>query len=393
MSCFSKLIDDFHVADFISLYYPFTTEELLFLAQNNEGDFDTIFRNEQINWNCDILQRLGKTVIWDLISNNKNVRWHEIIPRFENQIDWEIACWNNAFPWRGEYFDRHADELDWEWLSVLKVPVNGDVLYRHRDNWDWVRLSMNSHINWTVELLDFFAHHIEWGLMSMNENIDFTPEILEKFSDRWDFSLMYNNHKMVSDPYLSLLQSYAPVEYEYLSGSKRDLTIGFIEKNAGLLHWDELSANQYLPWSTRLYQQFESKLNFAELSGNPNIAWTLEFIEKHKKNLNWDGSIHTKYGTMSSLSFNSGLPWSFNLVEKFFVHWEWGKYVLSIEDDCSIVYDGISRIPELPWTVKEIAKYIDYLHPEYIMRNPNFYKAIEKEVGRENVFNLYRSLV
>lgn len=392
MSCFSKLIDEFPVADFISLYYPFTTEELLFLAQNNEGDFETIFSNEQINWNCNILHRLGKAVIWDLISNNKNVRWHEVIPRFENQIDWKIACWNNSFPWRGEYFERHADELDWEWLSALKVPVNGDVLYRHRDNWDWVRLSMNSHINWTVELLDLFAQRIDWGLMSMNENIDFTPEILEKFRDRWDFSLMYNNHKMVSDPYLPLLQSYAPIEFEYLSESKRDLTVGFIEKNAGLLQWDELSANQYLPWSTHLYQQFESKLNFAELSGNPNIAWTLEFIEKHKKKLNWDGSIHTKYGTLSSLSFNSGLPWSFNLVEKYFDHWEWGKYVPGIEDDCSIVHDGISRIPELTWTVKEIAKYIDYLHPEYIKRNPNFYKAIENEVGRENIFNLYRSL-
>lgn len=198
---------------------------------------------------------------------------------------------------------------------------------------------------------------------------------------------------MVSDPNLPLLQSYALIEYESLSGSKRDLTVEFIEKNAGLLHWDELSANPHLPWSTRLYQQFERKLNFAELSGNPNIPWSLEFIEKHKKNLNWDGNIHSKYGTTSSLSFNSGLPWSFNLVEKYFDHCEWGRYVPGVEDDCSIVYDGISRIPELQWSVKEIAKYIDYLHPEYIMRNPNFYKAIENEVGRENIFNLYRSIL
>lgn len=175
MSSFSKLIDEFPVADFISLYYPFTAEELLFLAQNNEGDFRTIYLNEQIDWNCDILNRLGKAVIWVLISNNKNVRWQEVIPRFENQIDWKIACWNNAFPWRVEYFDRHIAELDWEWLSTLKVPVNGDVLFRHRDNWDWFRLSMNTDVDWTVELLDFFAHRIDWGLMSMNDKIDFTP--------------------------------------------------------------------------------------------------------------------------------------------------------------------------------------------------------------------------
>ena len=138
---------------------------------------------------------------------------------------------------------------------------------------------------------------------------------------------------------------------------------------------------------------FESKLNFAELSGNPNIPWTLEFIEKHKNKLNWNGSIHSKYGNISSLSFNSGLPWSFELVEKYFDNWEWGRYVPDIEDNWSIVHDGISRIPELPWTVKEITKYIDYLHPEYIMRNPSFYKAIENEVGRENIFNLYRAIV
>jgi hypothetical protein len=387
-----NIVTKLPIAKFIEGYYPFSADELKFLARQ-KSDFTLISQNEQIAWNPELISHLQNVLDWDSLSMLENIPWDNMVLSFLDKINWENVCYNNAFPWRDEYLEKYADKIDWDLLSDKKFPFTKENLFRFQEKWQWGRLSVNENITWSEEVLDHFSQQWDWKGLSYNSGITFSPLLLEKYRNRWDFDLMYLNPQLICNESLPLLQNYAPINYEFISANKEDFSLDFLEKYKDQLYWNELSANEFLPWSEELLKRYSNRWSYLEMSGNTKIPWSSELLEAQINEWNWDGKKCNEKGMNLCLSDNQGLSWSFELVEKYKNLWEWGHCKYVPKENYFLAYDGITRIKKLTWTVDKMAKYAHYFDSEYILGNRNFYLAIENEVGRSNVFNLYRSLI
>lgn len=96
---------------------------------------------------------------------------------------------------------------------------------------------------------------------------------------------------------LYLLLQHYPVSEEYISK---------MQNHFDEIHWDCLSKNYKLNWTTELIDKFNKQLNFASLSSNPSVPWSIELIEKYNDKWSW-----------GAFSYNSFLPWSNDFITKF----------------------------------------------------------------------------
>ena len=73
-------------------------------------------------------------------------------------------------------------------------PLTNEMLNEFSDELDWKEVSRNGHINWTAELIERWAHHIDWFQFShcANERI-LTPNIIERFKDKWNWEVLSGN--------------------------------------------------------------------------------------------------------------------------------------------------------------------------------------------------------
>lgn len=386
-----KLTTLFPVAEFIALYYPFSEEELLYLARNNY-DFNPISENGNIRWSTSLVEKLKSKICWDTFSMNTGVPWAEIAPVFGKYINWNNASSSNdSFVWKKEYLEKYSAQIDWDWICHYDLGFDDELLFQFRDKWEWWRLSGNKFIHWTEDILENFAHRWDWSTLSYNSSIPFTNHLMKKFNDRWEFGLMSMNTRLVSDKNLPLLKQFAEIDYSLLSGAKQDFTLEFLEEYENKLEWTQLTSSEYLPWSLALIERFKNNWDFPELAGNSKIPWTLDFIEQYEDIWNWD--CEGQHSTQTQcLSSNEGIPWSFDLIERYKNRLVWGKMILNNEDNFYDIKPGIASLRCLEWTVEKMVKYASLFDKQYIYRNPNFYKAIENEAGRENVFNLFLAL-
>ncbi len=393
----SKIIEHFPVVEFIEMNYPFTDDELLYLRKHNY-DLAGISTNANINWNVPLLEKLTKEMNWFGFSANRGVLWDEIAPVFQECLDWNLACHNDTMVWKHEYLEKYAGQIDWDWICYHNLKFTEDLLFDYRDRWDWWRLSNNEYIPWTEQILDHFAHRWDWSTLSHNPSIPFSHKLMKKFSDRWIYSILSMNTKLITNENLPFLKQYADIEYDLLSFYKPDFTEAFIEVHKDLLDWKELSRNEHLPWSLSFIENYKERWHFNELSDIPNLPWTIDFIEQYENLWNWGGENPGVYSSSGGISSNEGIPWSFEFIERYKHRLSWGKLVPDFEEseegvESYIVKDGLARLTALEWTVEKMAKYARHLNADFIPRNPNYYKAIEKEVGKENVFDLYLALV
>lgn len=379
------------ITTLIEKYYSFIPEELFLLAKR-KSNFDYISFNHEINWTPELIEKLEKGLDWSVFSVNKSVPWETITPKYESFISWKEVSDNPAFIWKDEYLKKHSDEIDWSDVSRSNAKFTEENLFQFRKFWDWEGLSDNQNIPWSEELLDGFATLLNWSTLSGNPALPFTKQLINKFRDSWNFRLMSSNPKLVSDKFLPLLKSFTSLDYELVSFYKEDFTIVFIEKYADKLDWLELSENEHLPWSEEFFNHFSDRWHFIEMSGNTKIPWSIELIEKYKNEWNWKGEKYGKDGWNLSLSSNEGLPWSFGFIEKYNHKLEWGHLVHNPIEDFYEVIDGITCLRKLNWTVEKMAKYASHLHEYFFLNNKNFYTAIENEIGKENIFQLYNEI-
>lgn len=374
----------------IERHYPFSENELVELAKKN-ADFSRISFNHEISWTPGLVEKLKNTLDWEIFSANESVDWESIAPAYKHKIYWDNAIRNSSFVWKEDYLPQLKTGDQWHFISIIKLPFTIELIEKYADYWDWNSLSMNDYIPWSDELLSRFKNFWNWGSLSYNSAIPFTPELIENFKSNWNFNLMSMNERLISDEFLPVLKSFTSLNYDLLSYAKKDFTQNFLELHEHKLNWYELSANEYLPWNDELLNRFAHRWQHLEMSGNKNIPWNQRFIELYKDEWNWKGDRQANLAVSYAFSANEGLPWSFELVEKYKERWEWGKIINSPTEDYTI-HDGVSGISKLNWTMAEIEEYSQFFDDEFILNNPNFYKAIEKEVGQENIFNFYRSI-
>jgi hypothetical protein len=266
----------------------------------------------------------------------------DLIESYKDRWDWEKMSMNTNIPWSiemvGKYYEKWDPDLyDWD--------------NSNNSNWDWYNLSLNESLPWSSELIEKFEDKWSWYNLSLNESLPWSIELIDKFKDSWDWKWLPENKSIPWS--IELIKKFKHKwDWIWLFENKSlPWSIELIEEYEDKWNWEWLSRKKSLPWSIELIEKFADKWSWFFLSSNESLPWSIELIEKFADK--WD-----RY----SLSSNKSLPWSIELIIKFADKWNW---------------DWLFENKSLPWSIELIEKFEDKWNWIYLSSGKNIPWSIE----------------
>lgn len=90
-----------------------------------------------------------------------------------------------------------------------------------------------------------------------------------------------------------------------------------LEKYQDKVDWNAISENRYIRWTVPMIQKFKNRINWEKFSENlDEDVLTENIIETFKDKWNWH-----------KLSENSGVPLSYDLLDKYADLWDWEEII------------------------------------------------------------------
>lgn len=118
-----------------------------------------------------------------------------------------------------------------------------------------------------------------------------------------------------------------------------DLSKDFMRKSVENDAWKKLS--EEFAWSEELIDKYKGKIDWSAISENSNMRWTTSMLEKYKSLIDWKRlsdlsqeylfSLHyleqfKNYWDWSTLSGNSFIKFSYELIDAFIDKWDWKEF-------------------------------------------------------------------
>jgi hypothetical protein len=304
----------------------------------------------------DLLERYADEWDWKALSANPALNWRrELIDCYKDKWDWGRLSCNAALPWSAELIEHFEDH--WSWGLPLSsntvLPWSLDIIERYAGRWDWGYLSENANLPWTLEFIERYGDRWNWGNsddvdsenpftlmsgLSANPALPWSLKFLEHYADRWDWGWLSWNSALPWSQ--DLLDCYAD-RWDWTNDSGRgDFRRGFFDRLAmeypGLWYWtgfDGLSDNPGLPWTLELIERYFDRWDWRGLARNPGLPWNPQLIKCYAERWDW-----------SALSENTALPWTQGLIDCYADRWDWS---------------ALSGNKALPWTEDLIERYVD----------------------------------
>jgi len=327
-----------------------------------------------------IITKHKSKIWWKALSSNKNINWTpEFIKRNEDSFDWIDTMWKNpSLPISIEFITNNKGKFNLSELSNnTGTHWDYDFINEYKQEWNWHHLVINKSIQWTEKMFvdfDLFKHNLSY----VNGPDLWTKEFILKYKDKFNWShLCFNPHLPWSEELIDKLKpvwksfetkttKWTVSPWKGISENKAiPWSVNFIKKNLPVpivkpygLNWVGLSRNESLPWKNNIIGEFKNKWDWDLISINNGVGLTCEQIEKYNDKLRWQA---TKLNT-NTIADNTSLPWSEELIDKYFEKWHWESLALN---------KGIN------WTDNMIKKYkgqIDYYH---LFRNPSLLWSLD----------------
>ncbi|MEI6697351.1 MAG: hypothetical protein WCO13_14955, partial [Bacteroidota bacterium] len=242
-------------------------------------------------------------------------------------------------------------------------PNFGEYHNKFKIKWDWEKLSLNTYLPWSIDLIDTYYSKWYWDCLSKNKGIPFTFLIIEKYYDLWNWDYLSDRIPILKEfieKYLKKLNFYTISGRFNFSKWEIELIINNIEE----CNWCHLTGDyENLPWTEELMEKFQDKLDFGNkhsggLSSNSNIKWTFSLIEKYKDKIYWSYLLSNLITNNSfdiidlyienfnknswSLESSNRRTWTIELLERYENYWDW--------------YD-ITRNEGIPWSIQLIERF------------------------------------
>ena len=320
-----------------------------------------------------IIDKHKETIYWGALSSNENFIWTEsFIKSYHDKFSWNSGFPRNpSLPWSTDFIFKNLGKFESreEISGNTGMPWSYEFINHFKYIWNWHWLVMNESIQWTEKMfVDFnlFGHN----LSRLNGNNLWTEEFILKFKDKFNWShLCYNPYLPWSEKLIEVLKptwkaserrtnKWSVSAWKGLSENegvpwskefiKKYLPIPLIKPNG--LYWEGLSRNETLPWKENLLEEFSDKWDWLILSGNNGVGFTVEQIEKYKDKIFWECEDSGKH----TIAENTSLPWSEELIDKYFEKWRWW---------------GLAMNTGIPWSEKIIDKYEEMLDNYPLFRN------------------------
>ncbi len=298
----------------------------------------------------------GNAIIWEEISRNETMTWtKEFITKYTKKLDWDVLSTNHKIVQTEGMIDFCKDYWRWNYLcSNTGLTFTKELIEKFESKLDFVELSQNPSAQFTEELLIKYGKKLSWKHIRLNPGIKWTRDMIDRVREG-------TGNEDIIPLYLTAAEGMA--------WSDKDLE-EFKTHESAPMAWDNLSANDGLPWSMELYKKYQDfwylnrmcklrkfpwteqfitkyadKLDWWELGGNPAVPFTEALIKKFEKKWTWQSTGRDEWA-LSGLSGNPSLPWS----EKFIDTWitKWSSRTITLN-------------PALPWSIEFINKYKDKL--------------------------------
>ncbi len=320
------------------------------------------------NWRDLFLRRMSLTYPLDEI----------MIEKYKNILNWRKLSSNSKILWTYDLLVKYEDKWVWGHLrfnSSFKLQITSELIEKYKDKWKWGEFGISSHRSaifpLTPELIEKYKDKLDFGKWGLSGNYEllWNSDLIEKYKDKWDWEALSKNSTLPWE--MSLIEKYK----DKWTWDKIDYHIIFETTSCiGLV------TNSGLSWTLELIETYKDRWNWKELSIKSDLPWTTDLIEKYQDKWNWEG-----------LSSNIKLPWTLDLIERYKDKWNWkslsSNYALPWTTDLIEKYqgnwnwEGLSSNTKLPWTIDLIEKYKDKWDWEDLSKNPSLpltFDLIEK---------------
>lgn len=240
--------------------------------------------------------------------------------------------------------------------------------------YDWFHISSSDQIIWNESILENFKYELVWKNLSQNESIPWSLEFCKKIRKtiHWqEFSEHFKFYSVLEKEMIAFLEEFKDeIDWNFLSANC-SLKWNLIfendynsQKNAFELfldYWNPIrfSSNKEIwGFKDKIIKHLNSKLDWKLLSENPSFIWTEELLEEHRAEINWAYiSRKPKYN----------IPWSIKLLKNFQEELEWSSVSQNSSIDFSL--DLVSEF-ESYWENKTIRHYpTNGYYWEYLSEN------------------------
>ncbi len=271
---------------------------------------------------------------------------------------------------RDYWFEKYYSFLDWDAISKnTHINWSLEILEKYEDKLSWSLLSSNSKIKWTKEALLKFESKLNWLSLSEYGKFDWDIDLIETFENKWSWNKLVSYNQIVFTE--QIIEKYkSEINWDKLCGfAKIQLTPEFLENETYQWNWNNLSRNENLNWNTELIEKFKDRLYWPSLSMNNSLPWTLSFIEQFESM--WD---------FHRLSDNNSIPWSIDLIEKYSDRWNWGSYderYLFDLNQKTPIYRGLSALKSINWNLEIYYRFKKNWWDQVLLANKSFLNSKE----------------
>ncbi len=283
----------------------------------------------------------------------------------QGQIVWSHICANESMDWTKEFIDKYKkkDYISWTELSANPKVSAGrekEMIELYKDSWRWMDLSTNKGIKFDMEIIDKYANKLKFVELSQNPSVQFTEELLIKYGKNWAWKHIRLNPgvKWTRDMIDRVREGTGneDIIHIYLTAAPgmdwSPKNIDEVKDIEQPITWDNLSANDGLPWSMDLFKRYEKYWYIKRLCKLRKFPWTAEFIDKYADKWDWP-----------EMSGNPALPFTEALIKKYENKWVWSSG--------SAQWTGMSGNPSLPWSSEKfIDDYLSKWNSRTITQNP-----------------------
>ncbi|MBW6474637.1 MAG: hypothetical protein K0B14_16035 [Anaerolineaceae bacterium] len=338
--------------DLISRFFPFSNDEIIKFKDVIKFSGHHLMKNEAINWNVELLEKLSDKIAWTAITGLKNINFDlAFFQQFENFIDFNSIYLSKNIVWDQELINQYGDRIakDWNKPSIINSPLlTLDNIRKHKDKLDWEMVSRHANLSFTDEVIDEFQERWDWKNLSSNRHLPLSVEFIEKYIDKLYFDE------------LSLNPACVPHIFKYPTSKRWNWDLVII--NSGIIYNQE-TFNFIFPHYKKYYESKEyanpiyKKYSLSSLLFRvfmfqvidltfflqdhfiPHLPWkilsercrmklTFEFINKYKKKLNFkeDALIYNNGDIITYDFIMQNLP-LFDTESRYFI----GKLPITVE--------------------------------------------------------------
>lgn len=258
--------------------------------------------------------------------------------KYKNILNWNKISENTNIAWSNELINTFSDSLNWSSLTINSAAFKDLTLldvFQNKIDWkgdedfDFDSIAANEGLPWDMSFIEKYESKIDFGKLSSNLKVKWSEELLLKYQGRWDMLDLAGNPSFPWN--IHLFEKYLDLSYLfYFHTQINDSLIGnfdFVDKYKASLDWNYVSANQNLPWIERdLLNYWKPFINWWGIAHNHVLfQHDPDFFSKHQDKWESNGNYN-----FLALSGNEVLPWSIPFIEKYLDYWDWDSLTLNV---------------------------------------------------------------